>query len=168
MSFGFYLNPGMRPGERFDFGIVGSIGGGVGLDASAGVTVSALVGDASKLNGVTDFAEAGVWWPTGRYSRGGYRDCCMPEVQIVEGGLEYSPLAGSAAVGKEATGKLGYADVVDAVNWGARKFNEFPKWTQQKVLQYLNERFKGGVAEAERMRTQERKCNRNLGKYCPD
>ena len=114
---GFYLNPGTRPGERFDVGITAAVQYGIGLDASVGGEVGFVTGPAENLSGKTFSANIGVPYMSGTATAvlDGPLFGSGPKLtghgKSVAGELSAFPVSGSLASG--LGGKLGTGDLND-------------------------------------------------------
>jgi hypothetical protein len=116
VSIGLYFNSGRARGEKFDFGVTGSVREALGIDASVGITYSKFFGNASKLNGLSKYTELGVGAAEIQVSEteDWAGDSGDDDTNAVEVGFAYSPLPAGAQIGHELTGKVGFQDVIEA------------------------------------------------------
>ena len=117
---GFYLNPGVEPGERFDVGITAAVQYGLGLDASIGGEMGFVTGPAENLSGKTFNANIGVPYMSGTATAVldgplfGSGPKLMGHGKSAAVELSAFPVSGSATFG--LGGKLGTGDVMDLFN----------------------------------------------------
>ena len=134
-DFGYYLNTGSSPGEKFDFGYVFGVRFGAGIDASVGLEYTNIPGAAENINGTALNVNAGIAVISGTAAVLNYPDDIMDAVAdgnynklnmqfskngAWSGAVEVSPLPASFSVTTSVSKKYGFRDIVDSVsNWMA-------------------------------------------------